>query len=61
MNYTFELKELQAEHIVFLHHQGDMNQIPNTIGKLLRWAGPRGLMANAENKLVSIYQQEEKG
>ena len=61
MYYTFELKELQAEHIVFLHHQGDMNQIPNTIGKLLRWAGPRGLMANAENKLVSIYQQEEKG
>lgn len=61
MNYTFELKELQAEHIVYLHHQGDMNQIPDTIGKLMQWAGPKGLMANAENKLVSIYQQGEKG
>jgi|GEM_PF-6098020 len=25
MNYTFELKELQATHIVYLHHQGDMS------------------------------------
>ena len=27
MNYTFELKELQATHIVYLHHQGDMSLI----------------------------------
>ena len=26
MNYTFELKELQATHIVYLHHQGDMSK-----------------------------------
>mgnify|MGYP001522702015 CR=1 FL=1 len=28
MNYTFELKELQATHIVYLHHQGDMSNGP---------------------------------
>ena len=35
MNYTFELKELQATHIVYLHHQGDMSMIPSSIRKLI--------------------------
>ena len=33
MNYTFELKELQATHIVYLHHQGDMSMIPSSSQK----------------------------
>ena len=33
MNYTFELKELHATHIVYLHHQGDMSLIPMGRGK----------------------------
>lgn len=61
MNYTFELKELKDTDIVYLHHQGDMSLIPDTIGKLTQWAGPKGIMMNPESKLVSIYQQEEKG
>ena len=40
MNYTFELKELQATHIVYLHHQGDISLIPSSIRKLMQWAGP---------------------
>ena len=44
MNYTFELKELQATHIVYLHHQGDMSMIPSSIRKLMQWAGPKGLI-----------------
>ena len=31
MNYTFELKELHATHIVYLHHQGDMSLIGSSL------------------------------
>ena len=41
MNYTFELKELHATHIVYLHHQGDMSLIPSSIRKLMQWAGAK--------------------
>ena len=60
MNYTFELKELQATHIVYLHHQGDMSLIPSSIRKLMQWAGPKGLINGPANKLISVYQHEGK-
>ena len=60
MNYTFELKELQATHIVYLHHQGDMSMIPSSIRKLMQWAGPKGLINGPANKLISVYQHEGK-
>lgn len=55
MNYTFELKELQATHIVYLHHQGDISLIPSSIRKLMQWAGPKGLINGPANKLISVY------
>ena len=60
MNYTFELKELQATHIVYLHHQGDISFIPSSIRKLMQWAGPKGLITGPANKLISVYQHEGK-
>lgn len=60
MNYTFELKELHATHIVYLHHQGDMSLIPSSIRKLMQWAGPKGLINGPANKLISVYQHEGK-
>ena len=60
MNYTFELKELQATHIVYLHHQGDMSMIPSSIRKLMQWARPKGLINGPANKLISVYQHEGK-
>ena len=54
MNYTFELKELQATHIVYLHHQGDMSMIPSSIRKLMQWARPKGLINGPANKLISV-------
>lgn len=33
MNYTFELKELQATHIVYLHHQGEYKLDPKLYQK----------------------------
>ena len=60
MNYTFELKELQATHIVYLHHQGDISLIPSSIRKLMQWAGPKGLINGPANKLISVYQHEGK-
>ena len=53
MNYTFELKELHATHIVYLHHQGDMSLIPSSIRKLMQWAGAKGLINGPANKLIS--------
>ena len=58
MNYTFELKELHATHIVYLHHQGDMSLIPSSIRKLMQWAGAKGLINGPANKLISVYQHE---
>ena len=60
MNYTFELKELQATHIVYLHHQGDISLIPSSIRKLMQWAEPKGLITGPANKLISVYQHEGK-
>ena len=60
MNYTFELKELHATHIVYLHHQGDMSLIPSSIRKLMQWAGAKGLINGPANKLISVYQHEGK-
>ena len=45
MNYTFELKELQATHIVYLHHQGDISLIPKLYQKsLCNGPGQKGLI-----------------
>ena len=50
MNYTFELKELHATHIVYLHHQGDMSLIPSSIRKLMQWAGAKETLQSKEKK-----------
>ena len=60
MNYTFELKELQATHIVSSSSRR-YKLDPKLYQKaFMQWAGPKGLINGPANKLISAYQHEGK-
>lgn len=55
MNCTFEIKELPAIEIIYCRHQGALDQMQGAFAKLMQWAYPRGLVANPDMKLLSVY------
>lgn len=46
MNCTFEIKQIEPKKVVYYRHVGAFNQIGSSIGKLMQWAYPRGLVKN---------------
>lgn len=46
MNCTFEIKEVAPKQVVYFRHTGAYNQMEPSIGKLMQWAYPRGLVGN---------------
>lgn len=59
-----EVKEMPEFHVAYLRHigpyQGDAELFGGLIGKLMKWAGPRGLINFPETKVVSVYHDDPK-
>lgn len=60
MTCTFEIKNLAALEIIYCRHQGALDQMQDAFGKLIQWAYPRGLMANPEMRLLSVYHDDPR-
>lgn len=60
MNYTFELKELHATHIVYLHHQGDMSLSQALSESLCNGPGQKDLINGPANNLYQFTNTKER-
>lgn len=50
-----EVKELPELHVAYIRHVGPYNTIGKAFGKLMGWAGPRGLLRFPETKVLAVY------
>ena len=57
MNTKVEIKEMPEIKVAFIRYTGPYNQIGKAYEKLMKWAGPRGLI-NSETKTITIYQDD---
>ena len=59
MNATIEIKEITELHFASITHIGVVG-IESTFEKLIKWAIPKGFMANPDNKLARIFHDSFK-
>lgn len=52
---TVEVKTLPELHVAYIRHVGPYNKIGSAFGKLMGWAGPRGLLRFPETKVLAVY------
>jgi AraC family transcriptional regulator len=53
---SIEVKELNELNVAYIRHIGAYNRIGEAFGKLMRWAGPRGLLRFPETKSLAVYR-----
>ncbi|RPH34310.1 MAG: GyrI-like domain-containing protein [Bacteroidales bacterium] len=58
MNKKIEIKEMPAMNLVYCRHMGDFSKIGEAYGKLMQWAGPRGLLNHPYLKTVTVYHDD---
>ena len=57
METKIEIKEMPEINVVYIRHTGQYDQIGKVFEKLVKWAGPRGLI-NAATKTITVYQDD---
>jgi len=50
-----EVKELPELHVAYVRHIGPFQDVGPAFEKLMRWAGPRGLLRFPETKVLGVY------
>ena len=55
MNCNFEIKQLDAIHVVYCRHYGAYTNMQQSFEKLMRWAYPKGLVTTPDSHLAAIY------
>ena len=58
MNKKIEIKEMESLNLIYCRHMGEFNKIGQAYGKLMNWAGPRGLLSNPNLKTVTVYHDD---
>jgi AraC family transcriptional regulator len=58
MNTNIEIKEMPAMDLVYCRHTGDFKKIGEAYRKLMKWAGPRGLLNVPTLKTVTVYHDD---
>ena len=53
--YTVEVKELPELLVAYVRHVGPFQQIGQAFERLMRWAGPRGLLRFPQTKSLAVY------
>ena len=56
--YTVEVKELPELLVAYVRHIGPFQQIGQAFERLMRWAGPRGLLRFPETKSLAVYHDD---
>jgi AraC family transcriptional regulator len=57
MDAKIEIKEMPELRVAYVRHMGQYDQIGKAYEKLMRWAGPRGLLG-PWTKTVTVYQDD---
>ncbi len=60
MNAQIVVKEMPELKVAFVNHVGEFNQIGMAYEKLMRWAGPKGLLASPNLKTATLYHDNPK-
>lgn len=55
---NFQIKEMPAMNLIYCRHTGAFDQIGAAYGKLMKWAGPRGLLGSPNLKTVTVYHDD---
>ena len=59
---SVEVKTFPEMHVAYVRHigayAGDSALFQSLFGKLMRWAGPRGLMSNPETMALTVYHDD---
>jgi AraC family transcriptional regulator len=59
-----EVKEMPQLDVAYVRHigpyKGDSELFEGLIGKLMKWAGPRGLLRFPETQLLTVYHDDPK-
>ncbi len=58
MDTKIEIKEMPEMNVVYIRHTGQFNLIGNAYEKLMKWAGPRGLLNFPETKTLTLYHDD---
>ncbi len=57
-----EVKEMPDFHVAYVRHigpyKGDTELFADLYGRLMKWAGPRGLLQSPETKCLSVYYDD---
>lgn len=58
MDTKVEIKEMPDFNLVYCRHTGQFNQIGKAYEKLMKWAGPRGLLNFPKTKTITVYHDD---
>ena len=53
---SIEVKELPELHVAYVRHIGPYHRIGEAFGRLMRWAGPRGLLRFPDTRSLAVYR-----
>jgi AraC family transcriptional regulator len=55
MRFQVEVKELPELNVAYIRHVGPFQGVAGAFDRLMRWAGPRGLVRFPETKVLAVY------
>ena len=58
MDTKIEIKEMPEFNVIYCRHTGQFNQIGKAYEKLMKWAGPRGLLNFPQTKTITVYHDD---
>lgn len=58
MDTKIEVKEMPKLNLIYCRHMGAFDQIGKAYEKLMKWAGPRGLLNFPSTKTVTVYHDD---
>ena len=58
MKSAVEIKDMPELTLVYCRHMGDFHLIGKAYAKLMKWAGPRGLLNSPQLKTVTVYHDD---
>jgi len=53
--FKVEVREVPALTVAYVRHVGPFSEMHRAYGKLMQWAGPRGLLRFPQTKMLGIY------
>ncbi len=53
-----EIKDMPEIHVAYVRHMGNYSEVGNAFEKLMRWAGPRGLLDKPDAKILAVYHDD---